>query len=358
MANKMTNTSDITGKLEKFRSWKPPSDWQKISTIDLHTAGEPLRVILTGYPDLDGETILAKRSFARREYDQLRKSLMWEPRGHADMYGCIITPATARESDFGVLFLHNEGYSTMCGHAIIAITKLAVEFALVETVFPTTQVNIETPAGQITAYADVTREGHVTDVYFHNVPSFVLELDAEIELKGLGSIKYDLAYGGAFYAYVQARDVGLECTPEYLNQLIETGMRIKKAVQATGTVKHPFEGDLSFLYGTIFVGDPLNGADSRNVCVFAEGEVDRSPTGTGVSGRMAIHRARKEIELDELMTIESIIGTKFTGSVIREVSFGPFDAVIPKVGGNAYITGRNEFLIDPNDPLKNGFILR
>ena len=246
----------------------------------------------------------------------------------------------------------------MCGHAIIAITRLAVDLGLVEKSKPVTRVKIDSPAGLITSNAEIDEFGQVTNIYFHNVPSFVLALDIPIDIPETGRIKYDLAYGGAFYAYVQAKDAGLKCTPEFYSSLIKKGMLIKNAVKATGMVKHPFEKDLSFLYGTIFIDKPLEGGDSRNVCVFAEGEVDRSPTGTGVSGRMAIFNERKQIGLNEPVTFESILGTKFTGSIAKKVMFGPHSAIIPRVDGTAFITGRNEFVIDPNDPLKTGFIFR
>src|SRR5262249_52772456 len=192
---------------------------------------------------------------------------------------------------------------------------------------------------------------------FHKVPSFVLELDAVVEAQGLGRVRYDLAFGGAFYAYVKAEDVGLTCAPEDYRSLIEAGMTIKSAVAAARAIPHPFEEDLSFLYGVIFIG-PASGATrhSRNVCVFAEGEVDRSPTGTGVSGRLAIHHARGEIGAGETIVIESVIGSKFTGRVAQAITFGPHDAIIPEVEGTARITGRHEFLIDPGDELRDGFL--
>jgi proline racemase len=188
---------------------------------------------------------------------------------------------------------------------------------------PETVVKINTPAGLVTAYARVS-EGQVQSVYFHNVPSFVLALDEVVDVPGLGQVRYDIAFGGAFYAYVQAEDVGLTCTPEDFRPLIEKGMAIKRAVMAGRSIPHPFEEDLSFLYGTIFIGPPLgDGAHSRNVCIFAEGEVDRCPTGTGVGGRLAIHYARNEIRLDEPIVIESIIGTRFTGRIVETTTFGP-----------------------------------
>ncbi|TDI83683.1 MAG: proline racemase [Caldithrix sp.] len=344
--------------LKEMWRWQPPGDWLKITTIDAHTGGEPLRVIVDGFPDLPGDTILARRRFAKEKYDHLRTAIMWEPRGHADMYGCLITPPVTPAADFGVLFLHNEGFSTMCGHGIIAVTKVALETGLLPMAVPETTVKIDTPAGLVTAFARVER-ATVKSVCFHNVPSFVVALDETVEVPGLGEVRYDLAFGGAFYAYVQAADVGLNCTPENYRQLIEKGMAIKRSVMIAREIVHPFEAELNFLYGTIFIAPPgSKDADSRNVCIFAAGEVDRSPTGTGVSGRMAIHHARGEIGIDEPMVIESILGTTFTGRVKETTTFGPHAAIIPEVEGTAFITGKSELLIDPNDPLQDGFILR
>lgn len=351
-------TKSFEESFQPLIGWKPPSHWRRITTIDAHAAGEPLRIIVTGYPELPGQTILARRRYAAEHFDYLRKILMWEPRGHADMYGCIITPPTSKEANFGVLFLHNEGYSSMCGHGIIAVAKVAVETGLVPVTRPVTIVRIDSPAGLITAYAKIGRGG-VESVAFRNVPSFVLALDEIIDVPGLGEIRYDLAFGGAFYAYVQADQVGLKCKPEEFRELIDKGMAIKRAIVKSRTITHPFEQDLSFLYGTIFIGLPIgSGANSRNVCIFAEGEVDRSPTGTGVSGRMAIHYARNEVAVSQPLVIESIIGSKFTGRVVEVTTFGPYAAVIPEVEGTASITGRHEFYIDPEDPLRQGFILR
>jgi proline racemase len=342
----------------KKLDWRAPDDWQRIRTIDAHTAGEPLRIVLDGFPELPGDSILARRRVARERFDGLRTALMWEPRGHADMYGCLITPPVTPEADFGVLFLHNEGWSTMCGHGIIAVTKVALETGLVPMTAPETVVRIDSPAGPITVTAVVHDQG-VGRVRFRNVPSFVLDLDQTVDVPGLGSVRYDLAFGGAFYAYVQAETVGLTGAPSEFSRLIDVGMRIKRAVMAQRSIPHPFEEDLSFLYGTILIAPPLtDGADSRNVCIFAEGEVDRSPTGTGVSGRMALHYARGEVAMDEPLTIESIIGSRFTGRVTEETVFGPHAAVIPEVEGTAHITGTHTFLIDPSDPLRDGFILR
>ncbi len=210
--------------LNKMTDWTPPEDWLKITTIDAHTAGEPFRVITGGYPELPGDTILARRRYARENLDHLRTALMWEPRGHADMYGCIVTPPVSPEADIGVLFMHNEGYSTMCGHGIIGITKVALETGLLPMTAPETTIRIDTPAGLVTAHARVAG-GQVASVRFHNVPSFVLALDETVEVPGLGQVRYDLAFGGAFYAYVQAEDVGLTCTPEDFRRHHRKGRR-------------------------------------------------------------------------------------------------------------------------------------
>ena len=344
--------------LNRKISWCPPGHWQKITTLDYHTGGEPLRIILAGIPDLAGDTILARRHHIRENFDHLRTALMWEPRGHADMYGCIITPPVTAEADFGILFLHNEGYSTMCGHGIIAVTKAMLDIGLFPRKEPLTTFKIDTPAGLVTSYARISKK-KVKSVYFHSVPSFVVNLDDTIEVPGLGQIRFDLAFGGAYYTFVDAQQLNLSLTPENFRQLIDTGMAIKKALMNNREIVHPNDPDLSYLYGTIFIGAPLTPqGDSRNVCIFAEGEVDRSPTGTGVSARMAIHFERGDLKINQPMVIESIIGSCFTGSVYKTVKFESYQAVIPEVEGSAFLTGMNEFYIDPDDPLKHGFILR
>ncbi len=330
----------------------------RITTIDAHTAGEPLRVILGGFPEVRGSDVLEYRRFVQSNYDHLRTALMWEPRGHADMYGCLVLPPITADAHFSVLFLHNEGYSTMCGHGIIAVTKVALEAGLIEASDPLTTVRIDSPAGRITAYAR-THNGDVSSVFFDNVPSFVDELAAAVDVPGLGAVRYDLAFGGAYYAYVDASALGLGLDAESARDLIDTGMAIKHAVMDARPIRHPFEKDLGFLYGTVFVGPAHHLANhSRNVCIFADGEVDRSPTGTGVSGRLAIHFARDEIEIGEQIVIESIIGSTFSCSVLEETSFGPHRAIIPRVEGRAFLTGKHEFIIDPSDPLRDGFIIR
>ena len=343
--------------INKLKNWNPPDGWIEIQTIDSHTEGEPLRIILSGYPALRGKTLLEKRTNAHRLHDELRKALIWEPRGHRDMYGAIVVEPDTPDADFGVIFIHNEGYSTGCGHAVIALTKVFVETGLIPMNEPETEVKMDVPSGFIKSYAKV-KNGQVTGVRFENVPSFVQSLDTEIDVPGIGKINYDLAFGGAFYAFVDVAQLDLDCTSEYQNQLIETGIKIKHAVMDSVKMVHPLEPDMNFLYGTIFTGVSKNpNHHSRNVCIFAEGELDRSPTGTGVSARAAILHAKDEIKFGESIIIESIIGSTFSVKVVGTTTFGNYDAVIPEVSGNAYITGKNTFWINPEDPLKNGFII-
>ncbi|MEA1969743.1 MAG: proline racemase family protein [Thermodesulfobacteriota bacterium] len=340
-----------------MKNWQPPEKLKKITTIDAHTAGEPFRIITSGIDEPPGDTILEKRKYAVKNLDYLRKVLMWEPRGHADMYGCIVTKAVTKEADFGVLFMHNEGFSTMCGHGIIGIATIAIETGFIKAESKNQVVKIDTPAGLVTATAHMSKN-RVESVSFQNVPSFAL-VDNHIDVPSLGRVNYDLGFGGAFYAFVNAADLGLKCSPDFFPELVKKGMEIKRAIMEKTKINHPFEDDLSFLYGTIFI-EPAdkNGIHSKHVCIFAEGEVDRSPTGTGVSARLAILHQKGEIIKDQKIMIQSIIKSSFSGKVVLETNFGPFKAVIPEVKGSAYITGRHEFLIDPDDPLKQGFVLR
>jgi proline racemase len=257
-----------------------------------------------------------------------------------------------------VLFTHNEGFSTMCGHGIIGVATVVVELGLVEAPGPEVRLGIDTPAGRVDARVRV-EGGRARSVAFTNVPAFVAEVDREVDVAGLGRVRYDVAFGGAFYAFVDAREVGLELTPEGHRSLIEAGRAVKAAVVASGEPVHPETADLGFLYGTIFVGPPHDPAHhSRNVCVFADGEVDRSPTGTGVSARLALHHARGEVAEGEVIVVESILGTTFTGRVLGTTRVGGYDAVVPEVAGSAHVVGRSELLIDPGDPLAEGFLLR
>ncbi len=338
-------------------TWEPPAHWRAIKTIDAHTAGEPLRVITEGWPEIPGETILAMRRHARQHHDHLRRALMLEPRGHADMYGCLLVPPVTPDGDVGVLFLHNEGYSTMCGHGIIGLVKVGLDCGLLDAEGDEPEIRIDTPAGRVMATAHRV-DGGVDRVSFLNVPSFLLERDIKVDVPDLGPVTLDIGYGGAFYAYVDARDVGVRVVPEQFAKVVDVGMRIKRAVMESCSIVHPDgDEDLNFLYGTVLHQPGEGEVHSRNVCVFADGEVDRSPTGTGVSGRAAVLHARGEMPSAGI-TIESVIGTRFHVAVRELTQVGDHPAVVPMVTGSAHITGRHEFLFDPLDPLLDGVLLR
>lgn len=343
-------------------SWPPAGeDITTITTIEAHAAGEPLRIITGGLPEIPGDTILERRRYLREHLDFVRQALMWEPRGHYDMYGCVVTPPVSPEADLGVLFLHNEGYSTMCGHGVIALVTALLETGALPRKGFRTPVTLDTPAGEVRATAHVGAGGRVERVSFFNVPSFLYARDVAIDPPGIGAITTDVAFGGAFYAILPAERVGLSVVPEQTAALVEAGEAVKRAVNETLVLRHPDDPDLGFLYGTILTGPPEDPRHhSRNICVFANAEVDRSPTGTGVSARLALHHARGEIGESDEIAIESILGKSsvFTGRIVGTTHVGDRLAVIPEVSGTAFIIGRSEFRLDSHDELGKGFLIR
>jgi len=336
---------------------------RRFHTIDAHAAGEPLRLIIEGYPAPKGLTMLEKRAWVKRHADAIRRALMLEPRGHADMYGAVLTEPVTAEADAGVLFMHNEGYSTMCGHGIVAVTTMAIERGLIQP-RQANQIVYDSPAGPVHARAYVrTREGEgangvrVDRVAFDNVPSFVFAPGLAIRV-GSREIRVDVAFGGAFYAIVDAEAAGLPIVPGRLPDLRRVGMEIKHAVEEALTVVHPLDKDLNGIYGTIFTGPAeREDADLRNVTVFADAEVDRSPCGTGTCAVMAVLDAMGLLPPDRPFGHESIIGTLFTGRIAGRTRVGNYDAILPELEGSAWITGEHTFLVDDEDPLKGGFRL-
>ncbi|WDE01933.1 proline racemase family protein [Thalassomonas actiniarum] len=365
MLTKTKNKTAGQDTAAQFQQWQPPQEngsrqenTLTIETLECHTGGEPLRIITGGFPELAGSTILEKRRDCLLRHDALRRALMFEPRGHGDMYGAIITEPERENSHFGAIFIHNEGYSTMCGHAVIALAKCAVESGVVEQTGEVTQVVIDVPCGQIHARA-FARGKVVTRVNFDSVPSFVYAAGQSIVVDGIGEVNFDIAFGGAFYAYVQASQLGLALVPEQQEKLINHGRKIKAAISKKRPVSHPLEGDLSFLYGVIFIDDsPVDGVHSRNVCIFADGELDRSPTGSGVSGRIALHVAKGQVPLKQDINIESILGSQFTVQACERLDYDGYPAVIARVSGQAFVCGKGRWLINEQDPLKHGFLLR
>jgi trans-L-3-hydroxyproline dehydratase len=327
----------------------------RISTIDVHVAGEPLRVITNGFPEPAGRTILEKRRFCETKLDHLRRALMLEPRGHSNMYGCLLVPPSKPEADYGVLFMHDQGYSTMCGHGVIGLVTVLIEQGICPHADPDTIIRLETPSGLITAKASVMK-GRVRSVAFENVPSFVHDLDQVVEVPEIGPVQYDLAFGGAFYGFCQAKALGLKLLPDQAQKITELGVIIKRAIMASRRIDHPAEADLGFLYGIIFVDSPFNvQSHCRQVCIFADGALDRSPTGTGVSAHLAILAARESISEETPYIMESILGTTFKGRMVERIQYYGIPAIVPEVSGQAFLTGKHEFVIDEEDPLKDGF---
>ena len=321
-----------------------------LSTVEMHTGGEPTRIIVDGWPDFSGRTLLDKRREARERHDHLRRGLMLEPRGHEGMYGALLVEPDHPEADLAVLFMHNEGYSTMCGHATIALARWAVESGRVKG--PT--VRLQCPCGLVTAR--VAADGSVR---FESVPSFAYALDRVAPTRSWGPVTVDIAYGGAFYAFLPADSIGLDLRSSPMRAIVDAGEEIALAAARAIPIEHPSEPDLAFLYGTILTdGGDGRSSPSRNVCIFAGRQVDRSPTGSGVSARMALQVARREARPGEERRFESCTGAVFTGTVLREAHpVGPRKSVIVEVGGIAHRTGEARFTFDEGDPLRDGFTL-
>lgn len=328
-----------------------------LATIDAHAAGEPLRIITAGVPPLPGETILARRRAMSERYDDVRRTLLFEPRGHADMYGAVLTPPVTPGADYGVLFLTNEGYSTMCGHGVIALTTALLETGMLPRGEPQTEVVFDAPAGLIRARASVA-DGRVTSVAFRNVPAFRFARDIHVQTSA-GPVRADVAFGGAFYALVDAAALGVAVVPEQTPLLTRLGMEVKRAVERESEVVHPVEPELRGIYGTIISAPGAgDGADGRNITIYAEGAVDRSPCGTGTSAKLACLYADGKLAPGAPYVHESIIGTTFTGRVLAETAVGQYPAVETEIAGRGFITGFHQFVVDPDDPTAGGFLVR
>lgn len=327
-----------------------------LSYLDYHTCGEPVRIVTSGYPELTGASILDKRRDARDNHDHLRRTMMLEPRGHAGMYGVILVAASHPDAAFGVLFMHNEGYSTMCGHATIALGRYAIEHGLVPVTEPVTRFAIEAPCGLL-RLACAVEGGKVGEVSFESVPAFVHARDRVVDVPGLGAITTDIAYGGAFYCILRASAFGLDLFETPVADIVAAAGALTDAVRNGTGVTHPTEPDLGFLYGTIVTDEAGPQETSFNLCVFAERQIDRSPTGSGVTARMALDHAKGVLAPDQTRHFRSITGGTFSGRVIGPAHFTAEGAVTVAVGGTGYFAGEGTFTIDPDDPLGLGFAL-
>jgi proline racemase len=325
-----------------------------LSTVEMHTGGEPTRIIIEGWPAFTGRTLLDKRREAKERHDHLRRGLMLEPRGHDGMYGALLVEPDHPEADLAVLFMHNEGYSTMCGHATIALARWAVDSGRVPRQSPETIVRLQCPCGLV-----VARVADDGTVRFESVPSFAYALDRVAPTRSWGPVTVDIAYGGAFYAFLSADSIGLDLRTSPMRAIVDAGEEIALAASKAIPIEYPDAPDLAFLYGTILT-DRDDGAStpSRNVCIFAGRQIDRSPTGSGVTARMALQLARRRANLGDERTFESCTGAIFSGRAMREApAVNGRKAVIVEVGGQAHQVGEARFSFDARDPLKDGFSL-
>lgn len=328
---------------------------QALRTVEMHTGGEPVRILVSGAPVPEGADILARRRDARGRLDPVRRLLMLEPRGHAEMYGAWLVPPTLPGADLAVLFMHNEGYSTMCGHAVIALGRYAVDHGLVPAVEPFTTVRIEAPCGLVEATVAV-EDGRGGAVSFESVPSFLAARDLPLMVPRFDDVLVDIAYGGAFYALVTDRALGLDLRTSPLGAIVDAAAAVSLAAAETGVAVHPDDADLGFIYGTIVTdGGDGHAAPSRNICVFARRQVDRSPTGSGVTARMAAMVARGAVGLGEMRVFESLTGALFTGVAVRHAPVGPHDGVTVRVAGEAHYCGEAVFRLEDGDAIGAGF---
>ncbi len=334
----------------------------EITTVDYHTAGEPFRIVLDGLPEIPGASVAERRerAAADEEIDFLRRLLCHEPRGHADMYGCFLVPPDDDGADLGVLFWHKDGYSTACGHGSIALGAWAVESGqVIAAPDGDTEVTIDVPSGRVLARVRM-RDAKVESVTFRNVPSYVLARGVELETSR-GTLAVDVAYGGAIYASLEAAAAGLSVVPERLGELIALGREVKHALDAGEHARHPADARMSGVYGTIIfddLGDGPEGPGQRNVTIFADGEVDRSPCGSGTSARLALLAAEGRMDGSAVLRHGSIVGTEFLGRVTEAVEADGREALVTEVEGTAFRTGEHRFSLDPRDPLAGGFVLR
>ena len=328
-----------------------------IEAVDSHTMGEPTRIITGGIPCIKGDTMPEKKEYLEEKLDEIRTAIMHEPRGHKDMFGAIITQPTRKEADLGVIFMDGGGYLNMCGHGSIGAATVAVETGMVEVKEPYTDLLLDVPAGLIKAKVKV-KEGKAEEVSVVNVPAFLYKRDVEIEVPNIGKVKIDISFGGSFFAIVNSEDLDLEICPENITRLTDVGLKIRDIINETIEIKHPTLSHIKTVDLVEIYGPAKNKAATyQNVVVFGEGQVDRSPCGTGTSAKMATLFAKGELKIGEEFVYESILGTMFRGRVLGETNIGDYSGIIPEITGSAYITGFNHLVFDDNDPVKYGFNL-
>jgi proline racemase len=326
--------------------------------IDSHTMGEPTRIIVGGIPNIPGKTMPEKKAYLEEHMDYLRTAVMLEPRGHNNMFGSIMTQPTCDEADIGIIFMDGGGYLNMCGHGSIGAATVAVETGMVTVTEPYTYLTLEAPAGLVKAKVKV-ENGKAKEVSIVNVPSFLYKKNVKVNVPSIGEVLMDISFGGSFFAIVKAENLGLEICPANAQKLIEIGMKIINAVNETVEIQHPTLSHIKTVDLVEIWGPAKNPkATLQNAVIFGQGQLDRSPCGTGTCAKLATLYSKGELKLNEEFIYESILGTMFKGKALQETKVGEFDAIIPEITGSAFITGHNHFVIDSDDPVKFGFILK
>ncbi|MCO7127601.1 proline racemase family protein [Sporolactobacillus shoreicorticis] len=329
---------------------------ESLLAIDSHTLGEPTRIIVEGFPEADGATMMEKKLNLQKNYDHLRRAVIDEPRGHRNMFGAIIMKPTHKDADLGVVFMDSGGYLNMCGHGSIGVATVAVARRLVPVTEPYTSVCLESPAGLIRTRVRV-EHGKVKETTIVNVPSFLYRKAVDIHVPGWGTIQADIAFGGNFFALVDSRKMGLPLQMSGLNQLIQAGAAIRKAVNQQVHIFHPLLPDIRSVDLVEFYQTDLMAKAMKNIVVFGDNQVDRSPCGTGTSAKIASLYAQQKLIIDEPFISESITGTKFIGRALKVTTVGSYPAIIPEITGRAYLTGENKLIFDHEDPFEYGFNL-
>lgn len=323
------------------------------TAVDTHTVGEFTRIITSGFPELVGDTMIERKNFLAKHYDKYRQALMFEPRGHHDMFGALLTDPIHEECDFGIIYMDTGDYLNMCGHGTIGAVTAIIESGLVPAVEPYTEVVLDAPAGIIRTKAEV-KDGKVLNVTLTNVPSFLYKENLTTVIDGK-EITYDISFGGSFFALVDVEKLGWEVTPQNIPMLTEFGMKVIKQVNEEVQIQHPELDITSVDLAELYCSSPTPGCAKRNVVIFGDNMADRSPCGTGTSAKLATLHARGEIGVGEPFIYESFIGSKFKGVILKETKVAEYNAIVPQVTGSAYVTGLATYVIDPDDPLKYGF---
>ena len=326
------------------------------AAVDSHTEGMPTRVVTGGVGPIPGATMLERKLHFESEQDDLRLLLMREPRGHGAMSGAILQPSTRPDADWGVLFIEVSGCLPMCGHGTIGVATVLVETGMVEVTEPETVIRLDVPAGLVEARVRV-EHGRARDVTIRNVPSFLLARERTVEVEGLGTLTYDMAFGGNFYAITPAADAGLVVDPSHSAALVDAGLKVMAAINATDRPEHPADPRIAGCRHVVFHAPGRDGADARAATSIHPGWLDRSPCGTGTSARMAQLFARGQLPLHTDFVNESVIGTRFTGRLVEAVEVAGHSAVVPQITGRAWITGMGQYLLDAEDPFPAGFAL-